>query len=376
MKNLNLLQLVPSLESGGVEQGTIDLANFLAKKNIRSFIVSKGGKMLQNLDKKNVKHIAMDIGSKNFFLMPFVAKKLKKIIEENEINILHVRSRAPAWLLKFIKYKSFKTISTFHNVYGTENVLKKHYNKALADADHIVAISSYVKSTITEIYGIKAKNISVINRGINTDFFNSKISNKDIFIKFVSSYNIPENKKIILFPGRLTEWKGQIKFLNILESYKDKKVICYFIGDDKNKNYTSKLSKYINKKGLHHICKIMGHLPPNDLKMMYICADVIVSAPLKPEGFGRIISEALSMKKIILSYDFGGAKDQLSDLSSLFKITPNDQEELKDRIDKVFNLSRSYIEKLGSISRSHVINNFSDQKMFENYLKLYQKILK
>ena len=143
-----------------------------------------------------------------------------------------------------------------------------------------------------------------------------------------------------------------------------------------NLNSSLKLIKHINKKGLRNICKIMGNLPPNDLKMMYICADVIVSAPLKPEGFGRIISEALSMKKIILSYDFGGAKDQLSNLSPLFKITPNDQEELKNRIDKVFNLSRSYIEKLGSISRSHVINNFSDQKMFENYLKLYQKILK
>ena len=132
MKNFNLLQILPSLDSGGVEQGTIDLANFLGEKNVESFIISSGGKMINLLNKRKVKHFSMSVHSKNFLTMPFVAKKIDKIIQEKNIDIVHVRSRAPAWLLKFIKKKSFKTVSTFHNVYSSENFFKKEYNKALS----------------------------------------------------------------------------------------------------------------------------------------------------------------------------------------------------------------------------------------------------
>ena len=375
MKNLNLLQLLPSLESGGVEQGVIDLANFIGTINRRSFIVSNGGKMTQLLDRKNVIHIKMPVDSKNFFLMPLVAKKLNKVILENKINIVHVRSRAPAWLLRFISNKSFKTISTFHNIYGSQNFLKKYYNKALGKADCVVAISDYVKSKIIDIYKIKANKITVINRGVDTNFFNSIINDNNLFADFISKFDIPSDNKIILFPGRLTEWKGQIEFLKILEFYKDKKVICYFVGDDKNQSFNSKLIKVINKKGLEKNCRILGHLSSQNLRMMYICADVVISAPLRPEGFGRIISESLSMKKIILSYNFGGAENQLSNLNSLFKINPHDQVEMKEKIDKVFNLPKDYIDNLGSISRTHIIKNFSKEKMIEGYMSLYRNIL-
>ena len=127
MKNFNLLQIVPSLESGGVEQGTIDVANFLGERDLGSFIVSNGGNMLTLLNKNKTKHIKLPVHSKNILAMPFIAKKLNKIIMDNNINIVHVRSRAPAWFLKFIRKKKFKTVSTFHNIYGSNNFIKKTY---------------------------------------------------------------------------------------------------------------------------------------------------------------------------------------------------------------------------------------------------------
>ena len=375
MKNFNLLQIIPSLDSGGVEQGTVDVANFIGEKNLGSFIVSKGGKMVTLLNRKNTAHFELPIHSKNIFSLPFLANKLSKIISDKHINIVHLRSRFPAWCVKIIQNKKFKTVSTFHNVYGSQNLFKKIYNKELGRVDNIVAISDFVKSTIINTYKINENKITVINRGVNTKFFNAEVNNDNNFINFLDKYNLSSEKKIILYPGRLTKWKGQINFLKIMESYNDDQIICYFAGDDKNKSYASKLISEIKKKNLQQNCKIIGHLSKEDLKMMYICADIVVSAPLKPEGFGRVISESLAMKKIILCYDYGGAKDQLNGLDKIFKIAPNDQVEMKNRIDTIIKLSKSHKDNLGSVSRRHVIKNFSKEKMLEGYLNFYQNIV-
>ena len=152
MKNFNLLQILPSLDSGGVERGSVDLANFLAQQDISSYIISNGGVMVSSLNKQKVNHIKLPVHSKNFLSMPIVAKKVNQIIKNNNINIVHVRSRAPAWVIKFVYNKSFKTVSTFHNVYGSEFFFKKNYNKVMSQVDHIVAISEYVKNSIIELY--------------------------------------------------------------------------------------------------------------------------------------------------------------------------------------------------------------------------------
>ena len=375
MKNFNLLQIIPSLDSGGVEQGTVDVANFIGEKNLGSFIVSSGGKMLALLNKKKTDHFELPIHSKNIFSLPFVTNKLSKIISDKHINIVHIRSRFPAWYLQIIQNKKFKTVSTFHNVYGSQNLFKKIYNKALSRVDHIVAISDFVKSTIINTYGINENKITVINRGVDIKFFNAKVDNDNNFINFLNKYNLSSEKKIILYPGRLTEWKGQINFLKIMESYNDDQTICYFVGDDKNKSYASKLITEINKRNLQQKCKIIEHLSKEDLKLMYICADVVISAPLKPEGFGRVISESLAMKKIILCYNYGGAKDQLNGLDDIYKVSPNDQIEMKNKIDKIIKLSKSHKDNLGSVSRRHIIENFSKEKMLEGYLNFYQNIV-
>ena len=376
MKNFKLLQIVPSLESGGVEQGTIDLANFLGEKKIKSFIISNGGKMLNNLNHKMVNHIKMPVHKKNFILMPIMSKKLSKIIKEKKIDIVHVRSRAPAWVLYFILNKSFRTISTFHNVYGAQNFLKKNYNKSLGAVDEIVAISEYVKSSIIKIYKINKNKIVTINRGIDTKVFDPKTINKKAISNFVNKYNIKNDKKIILFPGRLTQWKGQIEFLKIMEYFKNKNVVCYFVGDTKNNSYTSKLIKAIRKNNLKNECKVIDNLNTSDLKIMYFCSDVIVSAPLKPEGFGRIVAEGLAMKKIVLGYNFGGVADQLMAIDKIHKVKPNDHLEMKKKIEKVFKLSKIRKDNLGTLSRTHIVKNFSKDKMMKAYLNLYRnKIL-
>ena len=375
MKKFNLMQIVPTLNSGGVEQGTLDLANYIAEKEMRNLIISNGGKMLSYLNKKYVHHYRLPVHSKNFFIMPFVGKKINAIIKENYINILHIRSRAPAWLIPYIDKKNLITVSTFHNVYGCENIIKKTYNKALAKTDYIVAISKYVKEEIIEHYKINPQKITIINRGVDTKFFDPKIVDNNEFINFLTKYNIPNDKKIILYPGRLTEWKGQLEFLNIVERIKDESFFFCFAGDDKNINFKKKLINQINKKNLQNKKKILGHLNRNDLKLMYHCSDLVVSMPTKPEGFGRIVSESLSMKKMILAYNFGGVKNQLANLDDIYKIDSKDQNLLIEKIKFVLSSTPDNFELLKSKSRDYIAINFSKKNMLEEYIRFYRKIL-
>jgi glycosyltransferase involved in cell wall biosynthesis len=374
MKKFNLMQILPSLQSGGVEQGTIDVANFLASLEIKNHITSNGGQMLIDLNKRYIEHNSLPVHSKNFFKAPFTAKQINDIIKKQDINILHFRSRAPAWLLPYINKQKIKTISTFHNVYGNQNFIKKIYNKQLSKVDKIVAISNYVKHEIINIYKIKSDKSTVINRGIDTNFFNSVIDNENSFNRFLGENHINTNKKIVLFPGRLTGWKGQLEFLKIIEYFKEDPIIFYFVGDNKNKSYEKQLIKEINIKNLNNNCRILGHLKKDELKMMYKCSNIIISAPLRPEGFGRVISEALSMKKIILAYNFGGATDQLKDLDDLYRVKPQDHDEMKFRISAFLKLESDKVLSMGDMARKHVIKKFSKDGMLNSYLSFYQEL--
>jgi len=374
MKKFKLMQIVPALNSGGVEQGAIDVANYLAEYENNSIVVSSGGRLIEDLNKKYIFHYKLSVNSKNFLKMPFIAKKINKIIKEKKINILHIRSRAPAWLLPYIDKKELITISTFHNLYNHQNIIKKIYNKGLAKTDYIVAISKYVGEEIIKQYKISKKKITIINRGIDIDFYNAKKPEETELINFINKKKIDSNKKNILFPGRLTEWKGQLEFLKIIEKFKDQSYQFYFAGDDKNVSYTKKLINQIEKKKLDQNCKILGHLNNNDLKMMYYCSDLVISAPLRAEGFGRIISESLAMKKIVIAYNFGGVKDQLKDLNEIYKIIPFDQEELKKRIQLILDSPNENFEKIKYYGREHVIKYFSKKQMLKKYYNLYKDV--
>ena len=375
MKDLRLLQIVPSLESGGVEQGTVDVANYIAEKGFKSIVASRGGRMLAQFNQKGVQHINLPVHSKNPLVIFKNIKRIQNIILNNKINLVHVRSRAPAWSVHYAKKNFCQSVSTFHNVYGYQNLFKRYYNKRLSQGDNIVAISEYVKNSISKIYKINEKKITVIYRGIDTDLFNPEINDEIKYLSFLSKYHIPNDKKIILYPSRLTRWKGQIEFLSILQSLNVNNTVCYFIGDDKNKSYKLKLEREIYKRNLNSICKIFGHFDKNDMKLMYNTADIIINAPLQPEGFGRVISEGLAMKKIVLCYNFGGPKEQIFGLDDLYAVEPHNKNQMLEKIKIALDLSNSRKEQMGEITRQHIQKKFSRQIMLKNYFKFYQKII-
>ena len=373
MSSFNLVQIIPSLDSGGVEKGTIDIANFLAEKKIKNYIITQGGRMINELNQEYTHVYLHPIKTKNFFIYQKKKKKINKFINKNNINLLHVRSRGPAWIVNFLKNKNVKTISTFHNVYGGTFFLKKLYNKGLSHMDHIVAISDYVKETIVKKYNINPNKILVINRGIDTNFFNQK-TDQNLKNTLIKKLNIDTTKKIILFPARLTGWKGQLEFLNIVKNLDLKNISVLFLGDTKNKSYTKLIQEKITKENLDTSCKVLGDVNSLEMKYLYEIADLSLSFPIRAEGFGRTVSESLYSNTLVLAFNFGGVKNQLKDLSDIFKVKPFKYEDLPNRIDKLLNLDLSIKKELLEKAKSIIENNFSKQNMVNKYLAMYESI--
>lgn len=373
MSSFNLLQIVPSLESGGVERGAIDLANFLSQKKLSNHIISNGGRMLKNIDAKFTSHFNLPVNSKNIFMYPFIANRISKYVSKNNINIVHVRSRGPAWISSFLPTNNIKTVSTFHNIYGGDSVIKKFYNKRMAKVNYIISISDYVKQEISNKYNIHPDRIFVINRGIDTDFFDDDINENDKK-NFLDKYNIANGQKIFLYPGRITEWKGQYQFISEIEKINMKGRIILFAGDLSNISHTNLLKKEIKNKNLTDKCKILGSLNDQDLKIAYSLSDLVLSLPTRPEGFGRTISETISMKKIIIAKNIGGVFDQLKGLDNIYKIEERDMDQMSEKIEQIMQLPKGIKDNIVNKGRDHVRNNFSLHKMVSNYFNFYEKI--
>ncbi len=372
MSSFNVAQILPSLNSGGVERGTIEVSNYLSELKISNSIISQGGLLETELDKNYTKHFKLSVDSKNFFNYPLIANKLKKLIEQNNINLVHVRSRGPAWILSFIKNKNFKTISTFHNVYSGNSYLKKMYNKKLSKVNKIVAISNYVKNEIIEKYKLESNKVIVINRGVDVEYFDKKILDHDIEI-LINKYQIDLSKKIILYPARLTNWKGQLEFLDTFNKIQNNEFILYFVGDTKNHSYTSKLQNRIQKLNLNNNCKILGNLNRDELKIFYHLSSVVTSFPLQAEGFGRTISEALIMRKKIIAFNYGGVKDQLENLDDIYKVKTYEYEDIVLKLQKIIQLDKAQFSNISNVSRDFIIKSFSKSQMVKNYFNLYEQ---
>ena len=372
MSSFNLVQIVPSLNSGGVERGTVDVANFLAEKKIKNFIITSGGNMIKELNDNFVHVHQLPVSSKNFFLYPSIGRKINKFIQANNINLVHVRSRGPAWMINLMSKNNVKTISTFHNVYGGNSLIKKIYNKGLSKMDHLIAISDYVKETVIQKYNI-TKNISVINRGIDIEYFNEPINNDDKE-DFISRHQIDKSKKIILFPARLTRWKGQLEFVDVIKKITTDSILVLFAGDTKNENYTNQLREKINKSNAKNIFKILGSVDKKEMRILFDIADLSVSLPLRAEGFGRTISESLYSGTPVIAFNYGGAKNQLEHLSDFFKSKPKDYESLPSKIDLLLNLSEDQKIKILQNVKAVIENNFSKENMVNQYLKFYESV--
>ena len=379
--NLKVLQVIPKLGYGGAETGCYDIAHYLPENNCGSFIITSGGELIKFIDKKKVKLIKLPVHSKNPILILINALLISSIILFYKINIVHARSRAPAWsCLIACKLTGRKFVTTFHGTYNFKSKLKKFYNSVMVRSDLIIAGSNFIFSHINENYSKYLsfkKKLLVIFRGINVDYFDPETKLESDEKKLLKVWDINKDKKIILLPGRLTSWKGQelfieaINLVNIELGYES--FYGIILGSDQGRDlYKKKLTRLSEQYRMNNQVRFIDHC--NDMALAYKVSDIVVSASIEPEAFGRVSVEAQSMQKVIIASNIGGSNETVVDGKTGFLFQSGDAKSLSKTILKVLNMNDASLKLIGSEGRKNIIQKFNVEKMCFSTYSEYKKI--
>tara|TARA_Y100000389_G_scaffold126044_1_gene123422 strand:+ start:214 stop:1365 length:1152 start_codon:yes stop_codon:yes gene_type:complete len=378
--NLKVLQVIPKLGYGGAETGCFDVAHYLSENDCKSFIVSSGGELVKFINKKKVKLIKLPVQSKNPLLILFNAIALIFIILFYNISIVHARSRAPAWsCLLATKITRTKFVTTFHGTYNFNNKIKKFYNSVMVRSNLIIAGSNFIFSHIKNNYSdfLNKKRLLVIFRGINVDYFDPTTKTDSEEIKLLQSWNIDENKKIILLPGRLTSWKGQelfleaVNFINIQLGYEA--FYAVILGSEQGRDiYKKKLIRLSEQYRMTNQVKFINHC--KDMALAYKVSNIVISSSIEPEAFGRVAVEAQSMEKLIIASNIGGSKETVIDGKTGYLFESNNVKSLSEKILKALNLDDTTLKTIGSEGRKNIVNKFNVEKMCFSTYSEYKRL--
>ena len=380
---INVLQVIPKLGYGGAETGCYDIAHFLAEKECGSYIATSGGELLKYVKKNKVGIFRLPVHTKNPFLIIFNALILSVLIILKKINIVHARSRAPAWscyLACILTNRIF--VTTFHGTYNFKNKFKKFYNSIMLRSKLTIAGSNFIFGHINENYHEflnKKKKLRVIFRGINIDYFNQKNISILKQEKLKKEWNLDQNKFTILMPGRLTAWKGQEKFIEalniLLEDYNITNFQAILLGSDQGRKvYSKKLLSLVERYSLTKKIKFIDHC--KEMPLAYSLADVVVSASVEPEAFGRVAVESQSMGKPIIASNIGGSKETVLNKKSGFLYKHDDPRELAKNLNTVIQLNQEELKLIGNEGRKNVTKKFDVEAMCDSNLREYKKLLK
>lgn len=371
-----ILQILPRLEQGGVERGTIEIAMAIRDAGWTPIVVSGGGRLVHELERIGVEHITLPVYSKNFFTMRKNAKLLAQIIKDKHVDIIHARSRAPAWSAKWAaETAGIPFLTTFHGAYNIGPIkLKKAYNRIMTEGVLTIAVSNFIKKHIMDNYGIDEDKIRVIHRGVDIDRFDIAKVTPERMIALAKKWNLPEDRPVIMLPGRLTRWKGQLVLLDALAQMKHKGLRCLFVGSDQGRvAYRKEMDKKVKKLGLESVVQVVDHC--SEMDVAYMLSDIVVSASTDPEAFGRVVPEAQAMGRIVVASNHGGATETVRDGETGFLFPSGDSAALAKILDEILDMP---VEKRDALTRhavASVRSEFSTAKMCDKTLAVYREIL-
>lgn len=380
-KNKRILQIIPNMEIGGAERTVLEITSFLKDKEFSSLVLTSGGKLIGELEKENIEVIKLKIDKKNPYSIIKNFFLFIKIFREKKIDLVHVRSRAPAWSAIFAAKKiGIPVLTTWHGHVSNSSFIKKIYNSIMLKGDAVIANSAYTAERISKIYNIDLNKIDIISRGVNVESFEgSKFSNTEIS-NMKKIWSVDDNKIIILFPARLTRWKGHLVTIEAINLLKKEKffdqVIFLFAGEKAGaENYIKKLNSIITKFKLQENIKLVERI--ENMPLAYLASDIVLSPSIEPEPFGRIPIEAQAAGKTIIASDHGAVKDTIKNGNNFtgFKVRPNDPQALSIAIKQSIIMDKKDLTKMHERAISNVKNNFSLENMCKKTLEVYKRLL-
>ena len=368
-----ILQVLPELRSGGVERGAIDIARAIVNAGGKALVASNGGPMASQLTNVGAEHISLPLHRKNPLSLWLNSLRLAHIIRKHRVNIIHARSRAPAWSAKAAADQTgCRFMTTFHGTYGLQNKWKKQYNSIMTEGERVIAVSHFIADHIQQNYEITPEKIRIIHRGVDLKVFHPMNHSLLRLIELTKDWRLPE-LPLILFPGRITRWKGQDVFLRALAILSHRNFFAVLLGDDKgHENYRHELERLIAELGLEGHVRIARHT--HHITEAYRLARVVVATSIEPEAFGRVVLEAQAMGKPVIATNHGGPMETVIPDTTGWLVAPGSIEQLAERIEHALTIDERMLQWM-SEQAIYNAQNFSLDLMAAKTIDVYKELL-
>lgn len=370
-----VMQVIPQLISGGVEQGTVDLNAGLVKAGMTSIVVSNGGPRVYEITRAGGHHIELPVHAKNPLTMWLTARKLRRLIRQHKVQVVHAASRAPAWVAKSaVAGTNAAFVTSCHSAHRVGNALKRAYNAAIASGSYVMTVSNYLADYLRRNYGVTDDRLRVIWRGLSLERWHPTRVSAERMIAIAGHCRVPDGASVIMLPGRITRGKGHIVLLEALAMLKRRDVLCLFVGSDAGQaNYRRELEKKIAQLGLEGQTRIVTDCP--DLPAAYMLATVVTCPSLVPEGFGRTAIEAEAMGRPVIAARNGGLAETLVDGQTGWLVAPDNATELARALEEALSLPAEERAALATRAMAHVAQNFTNAKMCAETFAVYAEAL-
>lgn len=371
-----VLQVLPALVTGGVERGTVDMAAALVDAGWTALVASAGGPMVREVERAGARHIQMPLQGRNPLAIRRNVRYLEQVIRHFGVDIVHARSRAPAWSARAAARRTgCHFVTTFHGTYNLGPFeLKKRYNAVMASGERVIAISHFIAEHVQRHYQVPAERIRVIHRGVDLDIFDPSRVSAERLIHLARQWRIPDGAPVIMLPGRLTRWKGQGVLIEALALLGRHDIRCLLVGADQGRTkYRAELERLIRRHNLVDVVHIVDHC--NDMPAAYKLTDIVVSASTDPEAFGRVVVEAMAMGRPVIASAHGGAAETVVDGETGWLVPPGDPQALAQMLDRVLNLAAPQRQWVADAATGYARTHFGKAVMCAETIAVYQELI-
>ncbi len=368
-----ILQVLPRLEAGGVERGTVEMAQAIAGSGGTALVASAGGRLVPSVERAGGRHITLPLAGKGPLAIWRNAGRLARLIRADQVSIVHARSRGPAWsALRAARRTGVPFVTTYHGVYNDGGPGKRLYNSVMARGDRVIAISRWVANHLVARHGTDPAIVRIIPRGVDPTIFDPARVPGDRLARLVRTWRLPDDAPVVMLPARLSRWKGQTVLLAAMARLQDKRAICVLLGDGRP-GYAQELEALAHRLGVADRVRLVGHC--DDMPAALMLATVAVSASTEPEGFGRAVIEAQAMGLAVVATNHGGAAETVEDLVTGWLVPPGDAGALAAVLDVALGMTEENRAALGARARASVLAQYTTAGMQAATLDVYRELL-
>jgi glycosyltransferase involved in cell wall biosynthesis len=368
-----VLQVLPSLNTGGVERGTVEIANAVAGANGTAIVASAGGRMVPLIETAGGLHVALPLTTKNPLGIWRNARRLEALIRQHHVSIVHARSRAPAWSAWLACQRTgVPFVTTYHGTYSETLPFKRHYNAVMARGEIVIAASRYIASLVADRHQVDPARIRVIPRGVDPSEFDPDAISNDRTARLARDWRLPDGASMVMLPGRLTAWKGHTILLAAIARLGHRDVLCVMVGSDQGRHhYVQQLQRQAARLGIADRIRLVGQC--DDMPAAFQLSDVVVHASTQPEAFGRVVIEAQAMRRPVIAADLGGPVETVQHGITGWRVAPGDPDALAAAIARALDLDPAAREAVGQRARDAVP---TVRAMQQATLEVYADILR